>query len=113
MLDRVPSGAGRRAGVRVFDEGRNLRWDVGAVGRAGRMHYTFAAGSELAWKSHHYFPELERDRRRAMRFRRDWLSQSWSTSAIRAATRANFAMLQRVGVDTDVADRGGIAQARA
>ena len=30
---------------------RSLRRDVGALGRAGRMHYTFAPEAELAWKS--------------------------------------------------------------
>ena len=92
-----------RAGarVRVFDKGGICAGMSARSGALVRMHYTFAPEAELAWKSYQYFRNwsdivggrcgfvetgfaLVVDERNASRL------------------RANVAMLQRVGVDTEV-----------
>src|SRR5260370_13656773 len=89
------------AQVRVFDKGNICAGMSARSGALVRMHYTFAPEAELAWKSYRYF-------------------QNWSEMVLgrcgfvatgfavvvdernAARLRANVAMLQRVGVDTEV-----------
>jgi sarcosine oxidase, subunit beta len=92
-----------RAGARVhvFDKGGICAGMSARSGALVRMHYTFAPEAELAWKSHHYFRNWSDivggqcgfvetgfavvvDERNAPRL------------------RANVAMLQRIGVNTEV-----------
>jgi glycine/D-amino acid oxidase-like deaminating enzyme len=92
-----------RAGarVRVFDKGGICAGMSARSGALVRMHYTFAPEAELAWKSHHYF--------------RNWSDLVGGQCGFvetgfavvvdernAERLRSNVAMLQRVGVDTEV-----------
>ena len=92
-----------RAGarVRVFDKGGICAGMSARSGALVRMHYTFAPEAELAWKSHHYF----RNWNEIVGGRCGFVETGFAVvvgerNALRL--RANVAMLQRVGVDTEV-----------
>jgi len=87
--------------VRLFDKGGICAGMSARSGALVRMHYTFAPEAELAWKSLHYF--------------RNWgdivggrcgFVETGSAVVVdernAARLRANVAMLQRVGVDTEI-----------
>ncbi|MGH7923064.1 MAG: NAD(P)/FAD-dependent oxidoreductase, partial [Candidatus Binatus sp.] len=92
-----------RAGarVRVFDKGGICAGMSARSGALVRMHYTFAPEAELAWKSLHYFRNWSEVVGGQCGFVRTGFTVVVDE---RNATRlrANVAMLQRVGVDTEV-----------
>src|SRR5260221_11722566 len=70
-----------------------------------RMHYTFAPEAELAWKSHHYFQNWSE----IVGGRGGFVETGFAVVVDErnaSRLRANVAMLQRVGVDTDVVTAG-------
>jgi sarcosine oxidase subunit beta len=92
-----------RAGARVevFDKGGICDGMSARSGALVRMHYTFAPEAELAWKSYHYF----RNWSELVGGRCGFVETGFAVvvderNAVRL--RANVAMLQRVGVDTEV-----------
>jgi sarcosine oxidase subunit beta len=92
-----------RAGarVRVFDKGGICAGMSARSGALVRMHYTFAPEAELAWKSHHYF----RNWSDIVGGRCGFVETGFAVvvgERNAARLRANVAMLQRVGVDTEV-----------
>jgi sarcosine oxidase subunit beta len=92
-----------RAGarVRVFDKGGICAGMSARSGALVRMHYTFAPEAELAWKSHHYF----RNWSEIVGGRCGFVETGFAVVVDeRNATRlcANVAMLQRIGVSTEV-----------
>lgn len=92
-----------RAGarVRVFDKGGICAGMSARSGALVRMHYTFAAEAELALKSLHYFRNWsDRVGGRCGFVETGFAVVVDERNAERL--RANVAMLQRVGVDTDV-----------
>src|ERR1700678_4788823 len=91
-----------RAGarVRVFDKGGICAGMSARSGALVRMHYTFAPEAELAWKSHHYF----RNWNEIVGGRGGFVETGFAVvvgerNALRL--RANVAMLQWGGVDTE------------
>ncbi len=92
-----------RAGarVRVFDKGEICAGMSARSGALVRMHYTFAPEAELAWKSHHYF----RNWSEIVGGRCGFVETGFAVVVDQrnaARLRANVAMLQRVGIDTEV-----------
>src|ERR1700687_5069715 len=93
-----------RAGakVRVFDKGGICAGMSARSGALVRMHYTFAPEAELAWKSHRYFQNWD-----AMVGGRCGFVQTGFAVVVDERNRerliANVAMLQSVGVDTEIA----------
>jgi sarcosine oxidase, subunit beta len=93
-----------RAGarVRVFDKGGICAGMSARSGALVRMHYTFAPEAELAWKSHHYFRHWSE----IVGGRCGFVETGFAVVVDErnaAPLRANVAMLQRVGVDTEIA----------
>jgi sarcosine oxidase subunit beta len=93
-----------RAGarVRVFDKGNICAGMSARSGALVRMHYTFAPEAELAWKSYRYF----RNWSEMVGGRCGFVETGFAVvvgEGNAARLRANVAMLQRVGVDTEVA----------
>jgi sarcosine oxidase subunit beta len=92
-----------RAGakVRVFDKGGICTGMSARSGALVRMHYTFAPEAELAWKSHLYFKNWSE-----MVGGRCGFVQTGFAIVVDERNRerliANVAMLQRVGVDTEI-----------
>jgi sarcosine oxidase subunit beta len=92
-----------RAGVRVrvFDKGGICAGMSARSGALVRMHYTFAPEAELAWKSLHYFRNWS-----ALVGGRCGFVQTGFAVVVgernAARLRANVAMLQRAGVDTEI-----------
>jgi len=92
-----------RAGakVRVFDKGNICAGMSARSGALVRMHYTFAPEAELAWKSHHYFKNWSE-----LVGGRCGFAQTGFAVVVDERNRerliANVAMLQRVGVDTQI-----------
>lgn len=92
-----------RAGakVRVFDKGGICAGMSARSGALVRMHYTFAPEAELAWKSHRYFQNWG-----AIVGGRCGFVQTGFAIVVDERNRerliANVAMLQRVGVDTEI-----------
>ena len=92
-----------RAGakVRVFDKGGICAGMSSRSGALVRMHYTFAPEAELAWKSHSYFKNWNE-----MVGGRCGFVQTGFAVVVDERNRerllANVAMLQRVGVDTEI-----------
>jgi sarcosine oxidase subunit beta len=92
-----------RAGarVRVFDKGGICAGMSARSGALVRMHYTFAPEAELAWKSHRYF----RNWSEIVGGRCGFVETGFAVVVAErnaARLRANVAMLQRVGVDTEI-----------
>ena len=92
-----------RAGarVRVFDKGGICAGMSARSGALVRMHYTFAPEAELAWKSLHYF----RNWSESVGGRCGFVETGFAVvvgERNAARLRTNVAMLQRVGVDTEV-----------
>jgi sarcosine oxidase subunit beta len=92
-----------RAGarVRVFDKGNICAGMSARSGALVRMHYTFAPEAELAWKSYRYF----RNWSEMVGGRCGFVETGFAVvvgERNAAHLRANVAMLQRVGVDTQV-----------
>jgi sarcosine oxidase subunit beta len=92
-----------RAGarVRVFDKGGICAGMSARSGALVRMHYTFAPEAELAWKSLHYF----RNWSESVGGRCGFVETGFAVvvgERNAARLRANVAMLQRVGIDTEV-----------
>ncbi len=92
-----------RAGarVRVFDKGGICAGMSARSGALVRMHYTFAPEAALAWKSHHYF----RNWSEIVGGRCGFVETGFAVVVDErnaARLRANVAMLQGVGVDTEV-----------
>jgi len=92
-----------RAGarVRVFDKGGICAGMSARSGALVRMHYTFAPEAELAWKSHHYF----RNWSEMVGGRCGFVETGFAVVVDErnaARLRANVAMLQRIGVDTEI-----------
>jgi sarcosine oxidase, subunit beta len=100
-----------RAGarVRVFDKRGICAGMSARSGALVRMHYTFAPEAELAWKSHHYF--------------RNWSDIVGGQCGFvetgfavvvdehnAPRLRANVAMLQRIGVNTEVVTAAELRQ---
>jgi sarcosine oxidase subunit beta len=99
MLDCVPSCA-RGARVRVFDKGEICAGMSARSGALVRMHYTFEPEAELAWKSHQYFSNWSE----LVGGRCGFVETGFAVvvderNAVRL--RANVAMLQRVGIETE------------
>jgi sarcosine oxidase subunit beta len=92
-----------RAGarVRVFDKGGICAGMSARSGALVRMHYTFAPEAELAWKSHRYFSNWSAIVGGQCGFVKTGFAVVVDE---RNATRlrANVAMLQGVGVNTEV-----------
>jgi sarcosine oxidase subunit beta len=92
-----------RAGakVRVFDKGGICAGMSARSGALVRMHYTFAPEAQLAWESHRYFQNWSE-----MVGGRCGFVQTGFAIVVdernREKLRANIAMLQRVGVDTQI-----------
>jgi sarcosine oxidase subunit beta len=92
-----------RAGakVRVFDKGGICAGMSARSGALVRMHYTFAPEAELAWKSHRYFKNWSE-----LVGGRCGFVQTGFAVVVDERNRerlvANIAMLQRVGVDTQI-----------
>jgi sarcosine oxidase subunit beta len=92
-----------RAGakVRVFDKGGICAGMSARSGALVRMHYTFAPEADLAWKSHRYFLEWSE-----LVGGRCGFVQTGFVVVVdernRERLRANVAMLQSVGVDTEI-----------
>jgi sarcosine oxidase subunit beta len=92
-----------RAGarVRVFDKGGICAGMSARSGALVRMHYTFAPEAELAWKSYRYFKNWSE----IVGGRCGFVETGFAVvvgERNAARLRANVAMLQRVGVDTEV-----------
>ena len=92
-----------RAGarVRVFDKGGICAGMSARSGALVRMHYTFAPEAELAWKSYHYFcnwSEIVGGRCGFVEAGFAVVVDERNASRL----RANVAMLQRIGVDTEI-----------
>ncbi len=92
-----------RAGarVRVFDKGGICAGMSARSGALVRMHYTFAPEAELAWKSHHYF----RNWSDIVGGRCGFVETGFAVVVDERNAprlRANVAMLQRIGVNTEV-----------
>jgi sarcosine oxidase subunit beta len=92
-----------RAGarVRVFDKGGICAGMSARSGALVRMHYTFAPEAELAWKSHQYF----RHWNEIVGGRCGFIETGFAVVVDErnaARLRANVAMLQRVGIDTEI-----------
>ncbi len=92
-----------RAGarVRVFDKGGICAGMSARSGALVRMHYTFAPEAELAWKSHHYFKNWSE----IVGGRCGFVQTGFAVVVDErnaSRLRTNVAMLQRVGVDTEV-----------
>ncbi len=92
-----------RAGarVRVFDKGGICAGMSARSGALVRMHYTFAPEAELAWKSYQYFrnwSDIVGDRCGFVETGFAVVVDERNASRL----RANVAMLQRVGIDTEV-----------
>src|ERR1700685_10222 len=93
------------ARVRVFDKGGICAGMSARSGALVRMHYTFAPEAELAWKSHHYFRNWDD----IVGGRCGFVETGFAVVVDErnaARLRANVAMLQRVGVDTEVVTAG-------
>jgi sarcosine oxidase, subunit beta len=89
------------AGVRVFEKGEICAGMSARSGALVRMHYTFAPEAELAWKSHRYF----QDWGEIVGGRCGFVETGFAVVVDErnaSRLRANVAMLQRVGVDTEV-----------
>jgi sarcosine oxidase subunit beta len=91
-----------RAGarVRVFDKGGICAGMSARSGALVRMHYTFAPEAELAWKSYHYF----RNWSEIVGGRCGFVEAGFAVVVDErnaSRLRANVAMLQRIGVDTE------------
>jgi sarcosine oxidase, subunit beta len=92
-----------RAGarVRVFDKGGICAGMSARSGALVRMHYTFAPEAELAWKSLHYF----RNWSDIVGGRCGFVETGFAVVVDERNAprlRANVAMLQRIGVNTEV-----------
>jgi sarcosine oxidase, subunit beta len=92
-----------RAGARVqvFDKGGICAGMSARSGALVRMHYTFAPEAELAWKSHRYFQNWSD----IVGGRCGFVEAGFAVVVDErnaSRLRANVAMLQRVGVDTEV-----------
>lgn len=92
-----------RAGarVRVFDKGGICAGMSARSGALVRMHYTFAPEAELAWKSHRYFQNWSD----IIGGRCGFVETGFAVVVDErnaSRLRANVAMLQRIGVDTEV-----------
>ena len=92
-----------RAGakVRVFDKTGICAGMSARSGALVRMHYTFEPEAKLAWKSHHYFSNWSE----LVGGRCGFVETGFAVvvderNAVRM--RANVAMLQRVGIDTEI-----------
>ena len=89
------------ASVRVFDKGGICAGMSARSGALVRMHYTFAPEAELAWKSHRYFREWGE----IVGGRCGFVETGFAVVVDErnaSRLRTNVAMLQRVGVDTEV-----------
>ena len=100
-----------RAGarVRVFDKGGICAGMSARSGALVRMHYTFAPEAELAWKSHHYF----RNWSEIVGGRCGFVETGFAVVVDERNAprlRANVAMLQRIGVDTEVVTAAELRQ---
>src|SRR3981189_2790063 len=92
-----------RAGAKVgvFDKGNICAGMSARAGALVRMHYTFAPEAELAWKSHHYFKNWSE----IVGGRCGFVQTGFAVVVDErnaSRLRTNVAMLQRVGVDTEV-----------
>ncbi len=92
-----------RAGarVRVFDKGGICAGMSARSGALVRMHYTFEPEAELAWKSHHYFSNWGE----LVGGRCGFVETGFAVVVDQrnaARLRTNVAMLQRVGIDTEI-----------
>jgi sarcosine oxidase subunit beta len=92
-----------RAGarVRVFDKGGICAGMSARSGALVRMHYTFAPEAELAWKSHHYFRHWSDIVGGRCGFVETGFAVVVDERNARRM-RENVAMLQRIGVNTEV-----------
>lgn len=92
-----------RAGakVRVFDKGGICAGMSARSGALVRMHYTFAPEAELAWKSHRYFQNWSEIVGGRCGFVRTGFAVVVDEHN-RERLRANVAMLQRLGVATQI-----------
>ena len=102
-----------RAGarVRVFDKGGICAGMSARSGALVRMHYTFAPEAELAWKSHHYF----RNWSDIVGGRCGFVETGFAVVVDERNAprlRANVAMLQRIGVNTEVVTAAELRSAR-
>lgn len=91
--------AGARA--RVFDKGGICAGMSARSGALVRMHYTFAPEAELAWKSYQYF----RNWSEIVGGRCGFVETGFAVVVDErnaARLRTNVAMLQRVGIDTEI-----------
>ncbi|HEY6298758.1 MAG TPA: FAD-binding oxidoreductase [Candidatus Binatus sp.] len=89
------------ARVRVFDKGGICAGMSARSGALLRMHYTFAPEAELAWKSLHYFQHWNE----LVGGRCGFVETGFAIVVDErnaGRLRANVAMLQRVGVDTEI-----------
>src|SRR5258707_6243984 len=89
------------AAVRVFDKGGICAGMSARSGALVRMHYTFAPEAELAWKSYRYFKNWSE----LVGGRCGFVQTGFAIvvdERNRARLIANVAMLQRVGVDTEI-----------
>jgi sarcosine oxidase subunit beta len=92
-----------RAGakVRVFDKGGICAGMSARSGALVRMHYTFAPEARLAWESHRYFQNWSELVGGRCGFVRTGFAVVVDERN-REKLRANVAMLQGVGVDTEI-----------
>jgi sarcosine oxidase, subunit beta len=100
-----------RAGarVRVFDKGAICAGMSARSGALVRMHYTFAPEAELAWKSLHYFrnwSDIVGGRCGFVETRFAVVVDERNAPRL----RANVAMLQRIGVTTEVVSAAELLQ---
>jgi sarcosine oxidase subunit beta len=100
-----------RAGarVRVFDKGGICAGMSARSGALVRMHYTFAPEAELAWKSHHYFCNWSD----IVGGRCGFVETGFAVVVDERNAprlRANVAMLQRIGVNTEVVTAAELRQ---
>jgi sarcosine oxidase subunit beta len=89
------------ARVRVFDKGGICAGMSARSGALVRMHYTFAPEAELAWKSLHYFQHWNE----LVGGRCGFVETGFAVVVDErnaGRLRANVAMLQRVGVNTEI-----------
>src|SRR6266436_4941128 len=89
------------AKVRVFDKGGICAGMSARSGALVRMHYTFPPEAELAWKSHRYFKNWSE----LVGGQCGFVQTGFAIvvdERNRARLIANVAMLQRVGVDTQI-----------
>ena len=92
-----------RAGakVRVFDKTGICAGMSARSGALVRMHYTFEPEAKLAWKSHHYFSNWSE----LVGGQCGFVETGFAVVVDErnaARLRANVAMLQRVGIDTEI-----------